>query len=82
MSRIILDISIISSFRSSILGQGSLSAAQSQADRKRRDRETMQRYHIQGIGFESLVFDHSGVLEIEGDRLVVSFCRAIDDNLY
>ena len=39
MPRIALDISIVSPFRSSNLGQGSLSAAKSQAERKRRDRE-------------------------------------------
>ena len=82
MPRIALDISIVSPFRSSNLGQGSLSAAKSQAERKRRDRETVQRCHSQDIGFESLVFDHSGGLESEGDRLLISLCRAIDDNLF
>ena len=82
MPKIALDISIVSSFRSSNLGQGSLSATKSQAERKRRDRETAQRYHSQGIGFEPLIFEYSGVLESEGDRLLTSFCRAIDDNLH
>ena len=81
MPRIALDISIISPFRSSNLGQGSLSAAKSQAERKRRDRETLQRCHSQGIGFESLDFEYSGGLESEGDRLLISLCRSIDDNL-
>ena len=82
MPRIALDISIISPFRSSSLGQGNLSAAKSQAERKYRDREIAQRCHSQGIGFESLFFDHSGDLDPEGDRLLISFCRDIDDNLY
>ena len=82
MPKIALDISIVSPFRSSNLGQGSLSAAKSQAERKRRDRETAKRYHSQGIGFESLVFEYSGGLESEGDRLLISFCRVIDDNLH
>ena len=82
MPRITLDISIVSSFRSSNLGQGSLSAAKSQADCKRRDRETTQRCHSQGIGFESLFFEYSGDLEPEGDRLLTLLCRAIDDNLH
>ena len=82
MPRIALDISIVSPFRSSNLGQGSLSAAESQAARKRRDRETAQRCHSQGIRFEPLVFEHSGGLEPEGDRLLISLCRAIDDNLH
>ena len=82
MPTIALDISIISPFRSSNLGQGSLSAAKSQVERKRRDRETVQRCRSQGIGFESLVFEYSGDLESEGDRLLISFCRAIDDNLH
>ena len=63
------------------MGQGSLSAIKSQAERKRRGRETAQRYHSQGIGFESLVFEYSGGLDPEGDRLLISFCRIIDDNL-
>ena len=41
MPRNAFDISIISPFRSSNLGQGSLSAAKSQAERKSRDRETV-----------------------------------------
>ena len=82
MPRIALDISIVSPFRSSNLEQGSLSAAKFQAERKRRDRETAQRCHSQGIGFEPLVFEHSGGLEPEGDRLLTSLCRAIDDNLH
>ena len=81
MPRILLDISIISPFRSSNLGQGSLSAAKSQAERKRRDRETAQRCHSQGIGLEPLIFEYSGDLEMEGDRLLISLCRAVDDNL-
>ena len=40
-----------------------------------------QRCHAQIIGFESLIFEYSGDLEPEGDRLLISFCRAIDDNL-
>ena len=82
MPRIALDISIVSPFRSSNLGQGSLSAAKSQAERKHRDHETTQRYHSQGIGFESLVFEYSGGLEPEGDRLLTSPCRIIDDSLH
>ena len=82
MPRIALDISIVSPFRSSNLGQGSLSAAKSQAERKRRDHKTVQRYHSQGIGFEPLVFEYSGGLESEGNRLLTSLCRAIDDNLH
>ena len=81
MPRIALDISIISPFRSSNLGQGSLSAAKSQAERKYRDREMAQRCHSQGLGFESLILEYSGGLEPEGDRLLISFCRIIDDNL-
>ena len=82
MPRIALDISIVSPFRSSNLGQGSLSAAKSQAERKRRHHEMAQRCHSQGIGFEPLIFEHSGDLESEGDRLLTSLCRAIDDNLH
>ena len=81
MPRIALDISIVSIFRSSNVGQGSLSVAKSQAEHKRRDREMAQKYHSQDIGFESLIFEYSGGLEPEGDRLLISFCRAIDDNL-
>ena len=40
-----------------------------------------QGYHSQGIGFESLIFEYSGGLEPERDRLLISLCRAIDDNL-
>ena len=63
------------------MGQDSLSAAKSQAERKYRDREMVQRYHSQGIGFESLIFEYSGGLDSEGDRLLISLCRIIDDNL-
>ena len=82
MSRITLDISIISPFWSSNLGQGNLSAAKSQAERKYRDRDTAQRYHIQDIGVESLIFEDFGDLESEGNRLLLSLCRAFDENLY
>ena len=82
MPRIAFDISIVSPFRSSNLGQGSLSAAKSQTERKHRDRKTAQRCHSQDIGFESLVFEYSGGLESEGDHLLISLCRAIDDNLH
>ena len=82
MPRIALDISIIWPFRSSNLRKANLSIAKSQAERKYRDRETVQRYHFQGIGFESLIFEYSGDLQSEGDPLLISFCRAIDDNLY
>ena len=82
MPRIALDISIISPFRSSNLGQGSLSAAKSQVQRKYRDRETAQRYHSHNIGFEPLGFEYSGDLESERDRLLTSFCQIIDDNLH
>ena len=82
LPRIAFDISIVSPFRSSNLGQGSLSAAESQAERKRRDCETAQRCHSQGIGFEILLFEYSGGLEPEGDRLLISLCRAVDDNLH
>ena len=81
MPRIALDISIVSPFRSSNLGQGNLSATKSQAERKKRDRETGQRYHSQGIGFESLNFEYSAGLESKGDHLLTSLCRSIDDNL-
>ena len=82
ISRIAFDILIVSPFRSSNLGQGSLSAAEFQAEYKRIDHETVQRYHSQGIGFEVLLFEYSGDLESEGDRLLISVCRAIDDNLH
>ena len=81
MPRIALDISIISPFRTSNLGQDNLSAAKFQAEYKRRDRETARRCHAQGIGFELLIFEYSGNLESEGDRLLISLCRAIDNNL-
>ena len=79
--RIALDISIILPFRSSNLGQDSLSAAKSQAERNSRDHETTERCYSQDIGFESLIFEYSGDLDPEGDRLLISFCRAIDDKL-
>ena len=81
IGRIAFDISIISPFRKSNLGQDNLSADKSQAEWKCRDRETIQRYHSQDIGFESLIFEYSGDLESEGDRFLISFYRAIDDNL-
>ena len=81
MPKIALDISIVSPFRSSDLGRESLSAAKARAENKRRDRATAQRCHAQGVGFEPLVFEHSGGLEPEGDRLLTSLCRAADDNL-
>ena len=77
MPKIALDISITSPFWSTNLGQGSLSAAKSQAERKRRDREICQRYHSQGIGFDSEVFEYSGDLESEGDRLLVELSMII-----
>ena len=79
MPRIALDISIGSPFRLSNLGQGNLSVA-SQAERKRREHEIAQRYHGSGKGLESLILVYSGGLESEGDRLLISFYRAIDDN--
>ena len=80
-SRIAFDILIISPFRSSNLGQGNLSAAKFQAERKRRDREMVQRCHSQDIRFDLLIFEYSGGLDPEGDRILISFCRAIDDKL-
>ena len=85
MPRIAFDISIISSFRTSnrlIWGRAIYQLLKSQMERKSRDREIVQRCHPQGIRFEPLVFEYSGDLESEGDRLLISVCRAIDENLH
>ena len=47
------------------MGQDNLSTAKSQIERKYRDHETVQRCHIQGVGFEVLNFEYSGVIEPE-----------------
>ena len=58
-----------------------VSAANSQAERKYRDHEMIQRYHFQGIGFEPLAFEYSRGLEPEESRILISLSRTIDDNL-
>ena len=70
MPKIALDISIVAPFRSSDLGRESLSVAKARAENKRRDRATTQRYHAQGVGFEPLVFEHSGGLGILDDNFL------------
>ena len=37
----------------------------------------IQRCRAQGIGFESLIFEYSGALESEGDRLLISFAELL-----
>ena len=34
----------------------------------------------QGLGFEPLVFETAGGLDPEGDRILSSLCRAVDDH--
>ena len=50
------------------------------SERKRRDRQTAMRCQEQGLGFEPLVFEIAGGLDPEGDHILSSLCRAVDDH--
>ena len=54
--------------------------AKMQAERKRRDRQTVMRCQEQGLGFEPLVFEIAEGLDPEGDCILLSLCRVVDDH--
>ena len=80
LPRLALDISVVSSFKQQASGTETLAMAKMQAERKRRDRQTAMRCQEQGLGFEPLVFETAGGLDPEGDRILSSLCRAVDDH--
>ena len=77
--RIAMDfVAVVSPFRQRIDLQ---KATEQHAQHKRQDRATLSRCNEQGIGFESIVFDYAGGLNVEGTQLMDSLCRAVDGPL-
>ena len=71
MPKVVLDVSVVSLFRSSELGWENLMTVKIRMEEKYRDRATAQRYHIQNIRFDPLDFEYSGGWKPEGDRLLI-----------
>ena len=75
LPRIIIDFAIFSPFR---MARGHL-ATEDHATTKWFNRATHTRYCEQGIGFESIVFEHAGGMNEEDKRILDSLYKAIDD---
>ena len=77
LPRVALDFAIVSQF----IAGGSVSNTERYAEQKRTNRQIQQRCHEQGIGFEPIVFDYAGGLNVEGRRILDSLCKAADEPL-
>ena len=75
LPRITIDFAIISPFR---MARGPL-VTEDYAISKWFNRAAHTRYREQGIGFESIVFDHAGGMNEEDKRILDSLCKAVDD---
>ena len=71
LPRLALDISVVSFFKPQASGFET-------AERKRRNRQTAMRCPEQRLGFEPLIFEITGGLNPEGDRILSSLCRVVD----